>query len=171
MKNKRSTQRSFPGRLTLEEWSALPHLGRRDMIHRAECELLHCHRLCASKVCHRHRACCADDALECERSLWQRALLHPRTLRRELARLYDLAKLPGPDRGIRKNTLNRAFWTAGLDGPWNAPSNPPWAPVPSAGTSAVPAHGGFDGGEAALDPPAWGITHRSRARDFGGEGG
>jgi hypothetical protein len=43
MKNKRSTQRSFPGRLMLEDWLALPGFARRDMIHRAERELLHCH--------------------------------------------------------------------------------------------------------------------------------
>jgi hypothetical protein len=160
MKNKRATHRSFPGRLTLEEWIALPDLGRRDMIYRAECELLGCHRLCASKPCLRHRTCCADDAMACERSLWQCVLSNPKMLRRELARLYGLAKLGGSGRKTSKDAARRAFWITGLDGPWNAPSNPPWAPPISARS-----------GEAALDPPAWDITHRGRARDFGGEGG
>ena len=168
MKTKRSTQR----RLTLEDWLALPHIGRRDMILRAECELLACHRLCASKQCRRHRACCADDALACERSLWHRAGLHAGTLRRELARLYDLAKLPGPElpgprRKIRKDTSQRRFWAAGLDGPWNAPANPPlnlqWAPA----AAPVPAHRG----QMALDRAVRDIIGIVRPENFGGEGG
>jgi hypothetical protein len=122
MKNKRSTHRSFPGRLTLEDWRALPGFARRDMIHRAECELLHCHALCAGKQCRRHRTCCADDAIECERSLWQRALPNPRPLRRELARLYSLARLRGPERETCKGALRSFAWTAGLYDPWNAPA-------------------------------------------------
>jgi hypothetical protein len=98
MKNRRSTQRSFPGRLTLEDWLALPSLGRRDMVDRAACELLQCHRLCAGKQCRRHRTCCGDDAAACKEQLWQRTTRRPMTLRRELSRLGYLAGLGGKER-------------------------------------------------------------------------
>ncbi len=130
MKNKRSTSRSFPGALTLEEWLELPGLGRRDMIRRAQCELLHCHRLCAGKACRRHRTCCGDDALACKARLWQHAPSRPMTLRRELRRLEQLGGLPGPERGIERGggkrgarTVDRRLlWTAGLYDPWDAPA-------------------------------------------------
>jgi hypothetical protein len=138
MKNKRSTQRSFPGRLMLEDWLALPGFARRDMIHRAECELLRCHALCPSKQCRRHRACCADDAVECERSLWQRALPNPRPLRQELARLYGLAKLRGQERETYKDTLRSFAWTAGLNDPWHAPALFPGEKRPVANANSRP---------------------------------
>lgn len=123
MKNKRSTQRSFPGRLTLEEWLALPGLGRRDMILRAQCELLRCHRRCASKDCRRHRACCRDDARACKERLWRRAPTRPKTLRREFRRLENLHGLPGPERGSDggKTVARRLLWSAVLYERWNAP--------------------------------------------------
>jgi|SRR5580698_1206790 hypothetical protein len=149
MKNKRSTNRSFPGRLMLEEWIGLPDIGRRDMILRAECELLACHRLCASKQCQRHRTCCADDSAGCQRGLWQRARSNSTpSLRRELSRLKDLIGLRGQGRKTRKNTSERAFWTAGMDGPWDAPANPPWRPTAGPGTSPAQVRGG----EATLAP-------------------
>jgi hypothetical protein len=97
MKSKRTTNRSFPGRLTLEEWLGLPFLGRLDLMRRAQCELLDCHRLCERKQCRRHRTCCGDDSMACERRLWQLPKTRPKTLRRESARLDDLARLRGPD--------------------------------------------------------------------------
>jgi hypothetical protein len=102
MKTKRSTQRSFPGRLMLEDWLALPGFARRDLSHRAACELLHCHRLCAGKQCQRHRTCCGDDAAACKTRLWQRAAWHRMTLRRELCRLGTLAGLGGTERETSK---------------------------------------------------------------------
>jgi hypothetical protein len=168
MKNKRSTNRSFPGRLTLEGWIALPDIGRRDMIHRAECELLECHRLCASKQCQRHRTCCADDSTGCQRGLWQRARSNSTpSLRRELSRLKDLARLLGPRRKTSKNTSKRAFWTAGMDDPWNAPAKPPWGPAAAPGTSSVQ----VPGGEVALNPTVWSIIQLRQPGNFGGEGG
>jgi hypothetical protein len=98
MKSRRQTNRSFPGRLTLNEWLELPYLVRLDLAWRAQCELLNCHRLCAHKQCQRHRTCCGDDAMACERRLWQIPKTRPKTLRRESGRLTDLAKLRGPDR-------------------------------------------------------------------------
>ena len=130
MKTKRSSQRSFPGRLTLEEWLALPGLGRRDMIHRAQCELLHCQALCAGRQCRRHRTCCGDDVLACRERLWQRAPSRPLALRRELRRLENLGGLPGPARGIdrgggksvARSVDTRVLWTATFYDPWNAPA-------------------------------------------------
>ena len=97
MKSRRTTNRSFPGRLTLEEWLALPYLDRLDLMRRAQCELFACHRLCASKQCRRHRTCCGDDALACEQRLWHLTKPKPKTLWRESGRLSDLAKLLRPD--------------------------------------------------------------------------
>jgi hypothetical protein len=97
MKSRRTTRRSFPGRLTLEEWLALPYLGRLDLTRRAQCELFGCQRLCASKQCRRHHTCCGDDAQACEQRLWHLTKPKPKTMWRESGRLSDLAKLPGPD--------------------------------------------------------------------------
>ena len=122
MKTKRSTQRSFPGRLMLEDWLALPGFARRDMISRVACELLHCHRLCAGKQCQRHRTCCGDDAAACKARLWQRAAWHRMTLRRELSRLARLAGLGGTERETSKNAAKLFVSTAaGLNDPWHAP--------------------------------------------------
>ena len=67
MKARRATNRSFPGRMTLDEWLVLPYRRQLDLARRAQCELLNCHRLCANKQCKRHRTCCGDDAMACER--------------------------------------------------------------------------------------------------------
>jgi hypothetical protein len=139
MTNKHGSSRSFPGRLTLDEWIALPDLGRREMIHRAVCTLLECERFCTNRMCQRHRSCCGDDAAECERRL--RRLPRPRlmALQAELGRLEDLASLRMGKAEIRKDTLKSALWNAGLYEPWNAPANPPWAPAYPARASAGPA--------------------------------
>jgi len=122
MKNRRSTQRSFPGRLTLEEWLALPDLGRRDMIHRAQCEVLHCHRLCADKECRRHRACCGDDSTACERRLRRQLRAGCAASLLELERLENLCGLPGLEREIERSAAKRMLWTAALYDPWHAPA-------------------------------------------------
>ena len=121
MKNQRSTRRSFPGRLMLDDWLALPGFARRDLIDRAACELLHCQALCASKECQRHRTCCGDDAAACKARLWQRAAWHRMTLRRALCRLGALAGLRGTEGEADKNAAKRLVWSAGLDDPWHAP--------------------------------------------------
>ena len=141
MKTKRSTNRSFPGRLTLEEWLALPSLGRRDMIRRAQCELLACARFCANKMCRRHCTCCGDDSTVCERRLWRLPEPPMKALRRQLGRLETLAALPGPERETLETAAKSALWTAMLREPWNAPSypagNPPWARAPSSPAKGI----------------------------------
>jgi hypothetical protein len=124
MKTKRATSRSFPGRLTFEEWIALPSLGRRDLIDRAACELLACHRLCAGKDCQRHRTCCGDNAAACKARLWRRANWHPMTLRREIGRLNTLAWLGGSGCSLQ-DAAKRLRWTSALYEPWNAPEGFP----------------------------------------------
>jgi hypothetical protein len=99
MKSRRQTNRSFPGRMTLDEWLVLPYQRQLDLARRAQCELLNCHRLCARKQCKRHRTCCGDDAMACERRLWQLPKTRPKTLRRESARLEKLAMLCGLEDG------------------------------------------------------------------------
>jgi hypothetical protein len=128
MKSKRSTHRSFPGRLTLEEWIALPGLGRRDLIDRAGCELLACHQLCAGKDCQRHRTCCGDNAAACKERLWRLANWHPMTLRREIGRLGTLAWLGEGGRETSQGAAKSLRWTSALHEPWNAPEVfPGWA--------------------------------------------
>jgi hypothetical protein len=141
MKNKRATQRSFPGRLTLADWLALPGFARRDMISRAACALLHCHRLCAGKACQRHRTCCGDDAAACKERLWQRATWHRMTLRRELCRLGTLAGLGGTDSETSQNTAKSFVWSTGLDDPWHAPEFFPGETQRPAQTGAGPGVG------------------------------
>jgi hypothetical protein len=99
MKARRGTNRSFPGRMTLDEWLVLPYRRQLDLARRAQCELLNCHRLCANKQCKRHRTCCGDDAMACERRLWLLPKTRPKRLRRESARLEKLAMLHGPEGG------------------------------------------------------------------------
>ena len=134
MKTKRATNRSFPGRLTLEEWLELPSLGRRDMVRRAECDVLEGARLCADKMCRRHRTCSGDDSIMCERRLRRGRQTESKALLAELGRLEKLAALPGPERETLKTAAKSALWTAMLREPWNAPSyppgSPPWATAP-----------------------------------------
>jgi hypothetical protein len=85
--------------MTLDEWLVLPYRRQLDLARRAQCELLDCHRLCANKQCKRHRTCCGDDAMACERRLWLLPKTRPKTLRRESARLEKLAMLCGLEDG------------------------------------------------------------------------
>jgi len=86
-------QRSFPGRLTLEEWLAVPFSKRIPLIWRAQCDLLGSFRFCARKPCRRARTCRGDDALACRQRLWLLKKGKPKTLRNEWARLDDLQAL------------------------------------------------------------------------------
>ena len=86
-------KRSFPGRLTLEEWLGVPWPQRADLILRAQCELLGSFRFCTGKRCRRARTCCGGDAFACRERLWRLMKPRPKTLRREWARLDDLGVL------------------------------------------------------------------------------
>jgi hypothetical protein len=86
-------KRSFPGRLTLEEWLALPFGERAALVWRAQCDLLGSFRFCNEKPCRRERTCCADDPRGCQYRLWSRKKPKPKTLRHELGRLNSLTSL------------------------------------------------------------------------------
>jgi hypothetical protein len=86
-------KRSFPGRLTLEEWMALPDRKRMNLIFRAQCDLLGSFRFCARKPCRRKRTCCGDNPQACWQKLWRRKPVRPKTLWREWARLDGLKGL------------------------------------------------------------------------------
>jgi hypothetical protein len=90
----RNVSRSFPGRLTLEEWLVVPFLERRDLIARAQCDLLGSFRYCAKKRCRRMRTCCGGDPHDCGSELRHRHYKRhggiANTIRREWARLREL---------------------------------------------------------------------------------
>jgi hypothetical protein len=83
-------KRVYPGRLTLDEWQALPRDKRADLAKRAQCDLLGSFRHCTKKRCRRARSCFGD-ANACEKKLWKLHKNAPKTLNREYARL---ARLP-----------------------------------------------------------------------------
>ncbi len=86
-------KRSFPGRLTLEEWLAVPFRERVRLVFRAQCDLLGSFRFCGNKRCRRTRTCCGDDPLACRQRLWCLKTAKPKTLRQEWARLDGLKAL------------------------------------------------------------------------------
>jgi hypothetical protein len=86
-------KRSFPGRLTLEEWLAVPFRERIALVRRAQCDLLGSFRFCAKKRCRRERTCCGDDPHACGQRVWSLKRARPKTLRREWARLDGLTDL------------------------------------------------------------------------------
>ena len=86
-------KRSFPGRLTLEEWLTRSFLERLRLIWRAQCDLLGSFRLCADKRCRRHRTCSGDDPKACSHRLWRRKKVKPKTLWHEWSRLERLKSL------------------------------------------------------------------------------
>ena len=79
--------REYPGRLTLEQWRALPRDKRCDMAKRAQCDLLGSFRFCLNKMCSRARSCSSDDPGACAEKLWQRLKKKPKTLRSGYARI------------------------------------------------------------------------------------
>jgi hypothetical protein len=89
-----SCNQSFPGRLTLEEWLAVPFRERIPLAWRSQCDLLGSFRFCAKKRCRRHRTCCGDDPQACRQRLWRLTKAKPKTLRTEWARLDRLSYLP-----------------------------------------------------------------------------
>jgi hypothetical protein len=83
-------KRNFPGRLTREEWRALPRAQRATMARRAQCDFLGSFRFCANKMCRRARTCSSDDPNACAEMLWRRVKKKPKTLRHAYARIGDL---------------------------------------------------------------------------------
>jgi len=82
--------RSFPGRLTLEQWLARPSRARSQLVRRAQCDLLGSFRFCADKRCLRQRTCRGDDPGACGWRLWGLKKVKPKTLRNEWSRLERL---------------------------------------------------------------------------------
>ncbi|HEX4407549.1 MAG TPA: hypothetical protein VH206_02135 [Xanthobacteraceae bacterium] len=89
--------RSFPGRLTLEEWLVTPLRKRINLIARAQCDLLGSFRFCTKKRCRRLRTCCGNDPNHCSSELRHRH--HKRhggmakVLRHEWQRLNEMRGL------------------------------------------------------------------------------
>jgi hypothetical protein len=90
---RRRPTRSFPGRLTLEEWLARPSRVRNDLVRRAQCDLLGSFRFCTKKPCRRERTCCSDDPGACGWRLWCLKKVKHKTLRWEWSRLERLKSL------------------------------------------------------------------------------
>ncbi len=85
-------RRIYPGRRSRDEWRALPHPQRHDLARRAVCDLLGSFRHCTNKRCRRARSCCGVPDICLER-LWRGTKKRPKTLRRGMARLAQLADL------------------------------------------------------------------------------
>jgi hypothetical protein len=83
-------KRIYPGRLTLDEWRALPRDKRSELAKRAQCDLLGSFRYCTNKRCLRARTCSGDQNA-CHDKLWRRTKIRPKPLGREYARL---ARIP-----------------------------------------------------------------------------
>ena len=77
----------YPGRLTREQWRALPRATRYDMTQRARCDLLGSFRFCSNKTCRRARSCSSGDPNACLERLWRLVKKKPKTLRQEYARI------------------------------------------------------------------------------------
>jgi len=80
-------KRDYPGRLTREQWRALPSQQRDDMAKRAQCDLLGSFRFCTNKMCRRVRSCSGNDPTACAGKLWKRVKKKPKTLRSAYARI------------------------------------------------------------------------------------
>jgi hypothetical protein len=93
VKRRHQTTRSFPGRLTLEEWLASALVKRIDLVRRAQCDLLGSFRFCTDKACRRARTCCGDDPEACRQRLWLRKKGKSRAMRQEWTRLERLKSL------------------------------------------------------------------------------
>lgn len=84
-------KKNYPGRLTREEWLALPKSKRHEIAKRAQCDLYQLFKLCTKKICRRARSCCGDPAA-CEHELWLRA---PKKLRNKVRDEYvRIGQLP-----------------------------------------------------------------------------
>ena len=92
-------KRSFPGRLTVEQWLEIPWRSRIKLIWRAQADLLGSFRYCADKRCRRHRLCVSDDPEMCWKKIQRirrgsrRTMVMPKTMYREWDRLNQLNHL------------------------------------------------------------------------------
>ena len=82
-------KRDYPGRLTVEQWRALPREKRYEMARRAQSDLLGSFRYCTHKICRRTRTC-SGDANACAERLWKRVTTKPKTLRDAYAKIGEL---------------------------------------------------------------------------------
>ncbi len=83
-------KRDYPGAHTREQWRTLDRARRRDLVKRAQADLLGSFRHCTDKSCCRHRTCAAADPNACVERLWRRRKVKPKLLRNAYARLEDL---------------------------------------------------------------------------------
>jgi hypothetical protein len=83
-------KRDYPGRLTREEWRALPRQTRNDLAKRAQSDFFGSFRFCANKLCRRARSCSGNDPNACVEKLWTQVRKKPKTLRKEYARIAAL---------------------------------------------------------------------------------
>jgi hypothetical protein len=93
VKRRPQTMRSFPGRLTLEEWLARPLRARTKLVRRAQCDLLGSFRFCTNKPCLRERTCRGADPEACLQRLWRLKKVKPKTLWDKWSRLARLKSL------------------------------------------------------------------------------
>jgi hypothetical protein len=84
-------KRNYPGRLTREQWRALPRKAREDLAKRAQCDLFGSFRHCRNKRCLRARTCSGDKPSVCYEKLWRLTKKKPKTLRNAVSRLHQLA--------------------------------------------------------------------------------
>jgi hypothetical protein len=82
-------KRTYPGRLTREQWQALPRARRHDLARRGQCDVLGSFRLCTNKRCRRARTC-SGDSMDCLQKLWLLQKKKPKTLRRRYHKFADL---------------------------------------------------------------------------------
>jgi hypothetical protein len=82
-------KRNYPGRLTREQWLALPRAKRHDMARRGQCDVLGSFRLCTNKRCRRARTC-SGDSIACLQRLWLLQKKKPKTLRRRYDKFVAL---------------------------------------------------------------------------------
>ena len=73
-------KRNYPGRLTREEWQALPRAQCHDLARRGQCDVLGSFRFCTNKRCLRARSC-RGDPNACYLKLWRLQKKKPKRLR------------------------------------------------------------------------------------------
>jgi hypothetical protein len=86
-------KRSFPGRMTLEEWLTLSYWQRVPPVRRAQADVLGSFRFCANKQCLRARTCRGVKPDDCRQRLRRRRKGMSKVLLKEWTRLDRLADL------------------------------------------------------------------------------
>jgi len=84
-------KRIYPGRLTREEWQALPRARCHNLAMRSQCDVLGSFRFCTHKRCLRARTCRGDPAA-CDLKLWRLQKKRPKTLRARYGKLAALLR-------------------------------------------------------------------------------